>query len=209
VAMFRQVSLACLAAALAAGAAGCGSSGGTGPLASDSAPTVVSEAMANTIAAQSVTITGGPTAALAVDLTIVHGLGCTGTIVQNSVQSTVIWIGKTVYARSTGMPANEWMRGTTTDPNLQGLLALCQPANMLAGLSASGFSDATRSATVYHGQPALSLTIPGSAQGSGKPGTVVVTDTASPVLLNISGSGPGSVTFSGYGATKTIAPPAS
>jgi hypothetical protein len=207
--MFRQVALVYLAAALAAGIAGCGSSGGSGdgPLAPDSVTTIITEAKANTIAAQSFTISGGP-ASLSVHLTIVRGLGCTGTIVQGITKSKLIWIGKTVYAHTAGMPANEWMRGTSSASNVQGLLALCTPSSFLAALSGPGVSNATRSVTVYDGQPALAISLPGTGQGNGQSGSIVVTDTATPVLLNISAPGSGSFTFTGYGAAKTIAPPA-
>lgn len=209
-AMFRQVALVYLAAALAAGIARCGSSGGSGggPLAPDSVTTIITEAKANTIAAQSFTISGGPSASISVHLTIVRGLGCTGTIVQGTAKSKLIWIGKTVYAHTAGMPANEWMRGTSSDSNVQGLLSLCTPGSFLAALSEPSVSNATRSVTVYDGQPALAISLPGAGQGNGQPGSIVVTDTATPVLLNISAPGSGSFTFTGYGATKTIAPPA-
>jgi hypothetical protein len=70
----------------------------------------------------------------------------------------------------------------------------------------SGVTSAARSVTVQDGQPALSLSLPGTAGAQG--GTIVVTDTATPVLLNISQPGSGNLTFSRYGATKTITPPA-
>jgi hypothetical protein len=211
VALFRDVALAfvpaALTAALAAGIAGCGSSGGTGPLASASATEIISEAMSNTTAAQSFTISGSPTASLAVDLTIVRGVGCTGTIVQGATKSTLIWTGTTVYAHSDGMPANEWKRATSSDSNVAGLIALCTPSSILAPLSASAFSNATRTATMFNGQPALAFALNGTGQGR-TTGSVVVTDSASPVLLSITGAGSAGLTFTAYGATRTIAPPA-
>jgi hypothetical protein len=203
--MSRRLALAFLAVALAAGAAGCGSSGGGDPLAPDSTTAIIAEAMTNTVAARSVTISGGASATQSVDLTFVRGVGCTGTITQGATTSTLIWIGKAVYAHSAGAPANQWMRGTSSDPSLQGLLALCVPSSILAPLSPSAFSGATRSATVVGGQPALALTPPGS--GTSGPGTVIVSDTATPVVLAITSPGHGSLTFSGYGAAKTITPP--
>lgn len=208
-AMFRQLAPAFLAVALAAGITGCGSSAGsTSPLASDSATTIIAEAMANTIAAQSFTISGGTSASLSVDLTIVRGLGCSGTIVRGTTRWKVIWIGKTAYAHAASMPANEWMRGASTASDIQGLIALCMPSSLLAPLSAAGVSGATRSVTVYDGQQAIALTLPGTAQDPGRTGAIVVTDTPTPVLLAISEPGSGAFTFTGYGATKTIAPPA-
>lgn len=211
-AMFRQVVLAYVAVALTAGITGCGSSGGsgsTGPLASDSVTTIITEAKANTIAAQSFTVSGASSASLSMDLTIVRGLGCTGTIVQGTTKSRLIWIGKTVYAHTAGMPANEWMRGASSASNVQGLIDLCKPSSLLAPLSASGIGSATRSVTAYDGQQALALALPGTNQGgNGQPGSIVVTDTKTPVLLKISEPGTGSLTFTGYGAQTMIAPPA-
>ena len=210
-AMFRQVALAYLAVALTAGIAACGSSGGSGstdPLAPYSVTSIITAAKANTIAAQSFTVSGGTSASLSVDLTIVRGLGCDGTIVQGTTKSKLIWIGTTAYAHTASMPADEWMRGASSASDIQGLIDLCKPSTLLAPLSASGFSSATRSVMMYDGQPAVTLTLPGTGQGSGQPGSVVVTDTQTPVLLNISEPGAGNFTFTGYGAAKTITPPA-
>ena len=206
--MFRRLAVACLAGALTAGITGCGSSSGS-PLASDSVATIISEATANTIAAQSFTLSGGTSASHSVDLTIVRGLGCSGTIVQGTATAKLIWIGKTVYAHSAGMPANTWMRGADDLASVQGLIALCRPSSLLAPLSAAGVSGATRSVTVYDGQPALALTLPGTEQDPGQTESIIVTDTPKPVLLDISDPGVGEFTFTGYGAAKTIAPPKS
>jgi hypothetical protein len=134
--------------------------------------------------------------------------GCSGTIVQGTTTSKLIWIGKTVYEHTAGMLTNEWLRGSSTASDIQGLIDLCMPSNLLAPLSLSGVSSATRSVTVYDAQPALALTLPGTAQDPSKTGSIVVTDTQTPVLLDISEPGSGAFTFTGYGATKTIAPPA-
>lgn len=208
--MSRQLALAYLAVALTAGITGCGSSGGsgsTGPLATDSAATILTDATADTIAAQSFTLSGGISASLSVNLTIVRGLGCSGTVVQGTTKWTLIWIGKTIYAHTAQMAANEWMRGASSSSNLAGLIDLCKPSSLLGSLSAAGVANATRS-TVYNGQPALALTLPGSAQDNSQAGSVIVTDTQTPVLLNISEPDTGNFTFTGYGAVKTIAPPA-
>ncbi len=208
-AMFRQLALPYLAVALTAGITGCGSSSGsTSPLASDSVTAIITEATANTIAAQSFTISGGTSASESADLTIVRGLGCSGTIVLGTTRWKVIWIGNTVYAHASSMPANEWMRGASTTSDIQGLIALCMPSSLLAPLSAPDVGSATRSVTVYDGQPALALTLAGTDQDPGQTESIVVTDTQTPVLLDISEPGSGEFTFTGYGATKTIAPPA-
>lgn len=209
--MFRPVALTSLAIAVAAGITGCvwaGGSGSPSPLATDSATTIISEATADTLAAQSLTISGGTSASLSIALTIVRGVGCAGIVTQGTTRSQLIWIGKTVYAQKAGMPSSEWMRGTSTDANVQGLIHLCQPSSYLDPLlSVSGVSSATRSVTVYHGQPALSLSLPATSQDTGKPAMIVVTNTQTPVLLNIAEPGSGNFTFTGYGATRTINPP--
>ena len=206
-AISRQPALAFLVVALTAGIIGCGSSGSASPLASDSVTTIFTKATDNTIAAQSFTIAGGTSPNLFVDLTIVRGLGCTGTIYQGTTTSKLVWVGPTVYEHTSGMPANEWMKGASTDSAVQDLIGLCNPNSHLAPLTAAGVSSATRSVTAYHGQPALTLTLPGTQQDPSRTGTIVVTDTQSPLLLDISEPGTGAFAFTGYGATKTITPP--
>ena len=207
-AMFRRLALAYLAVALTAGITGCGSSsGGASPLASDSVTTIFAEATNNTIAAQSFTIAGGTSASLFIDLTIVRGVGCSGTIYQPKTTSKLVWVGQTVYEHTSGMPTIEWLKGPSNSSAVQGLIDLCNPNNLLAPLTAAGVSSATRSVTVYHGQPALTLTLPGTQQDPSLTGAIVVTDTQEPLLLDISEPGAGAYAFTGYGATTTITPP--
>jgi hypothetical protein len=104
------------------------------------------------------------------------------------------------------MPTNEWMRAASSASNIQGLIDLCKPGSLLAPLSASGLSSAVRTVTSYDGQSALTLNWTDPANG--QPGSIVVTDTQTPVLLNISEPGFGNLTFTRYGSTQTIAPPA-
>jgi hypothetical protein len=142
-------------------------------------------------------------------LTIVRSVGCTGTVTQGTTKSKLIWVGKAVYAQPASMGSNEWMRGASTDADLQSLIRVCEPSSFLDPLlSVSGASSATRSVTVYDGQPALSFSLPEVSQGNGKPATIVVTDTQAPLLLNVAEPGSGNFTFTGYGAAKTIVPPA-
>jgi hypothetical protein len=209
VAIFRQLALAFLAVALMAGIIGCGSPGSASPLASESVTTIFTEATDNTIAAQSFTVAGGTSASFFVDLTIVRGLGCSGTIFQGKTTSKLVWIGQTVYEHSSGMPSNVWMKGASTASAVQGLIDLCNPSSLLAPLTTAGVSSATRSVTVYDGQPALTLTLPGTQQDPSQTGSIVVTDTQKPLLLDISEPGAGAFGFTGYGATKTITPPGS
>jgi hypothetical protein len=191
--------------ALGAGLAGCGSPGSpgsAGPLAQDSAAAVIELAKAHTAAAQSVTVAGRPGPGISVDLAIVPGAGCTGTVTQRGTTSRLIVDGSTVYAHTAGMPANEWERGSAASQ--PGLAGLCQLATILAPLSASSVAGAARSVAVHAGQPALTLS--GTDPATGKPVSVTVTDTAEPVMLSITGAG-GSLSFTGYGATKKIEPP--
>jgi hypothetical protein len=205
--MFRQVGV-CLAIAVAAGITGCGSPGPTGPLASASVAAIIADATSNTLAAQSFTISGGTSATSAVDLTIVRNVGCTGTITHGTSKARFILIGATAYAHSAGMPADEWMKGSSSQASIQNLVNLCKPSSFLTPLlTATGVSSATRSDTVYDGQQALSLSIPGTAADGNQPATIVVTDTQAPVLLKIAQPGSGDFTFTGYGAAATIVAP--
>jgi hypothetical protein len=196
---------------LAAGITGCGSSAGSGspgPLASDNVATIIAQATTNTIGAQSFTVSGDTSLSFSFDVTIVRGLGCSGTVHVGAIKWKLIWVGKTVYGHSGSMPANEWMRGASSASNIQGLINVCNPSTLLEPLSASDISSATRSVTVYDGQPALTFTLPETDVGTSQPGSIVVTDTQTPVLLNISVPGSGDFTFTAHGATKTITPPA-
>ena len=200
-ALFRRVALACLAIALAAAIAGCGSSGG-GPLGSDSVATIIALAKADTIAAQSVTVSGRPTPSMSLNLAIVRGTGCTGTVTQGTRKSRLVLVGNTIYAHTDGMPAKVWMRGTAASQ--AGLASLCQLESVLAPLDASTVTSANRSVTAQAGQPALTLSWTDGA--SGQSSSVTVTDTAAPLLLSIA-EGSASISFAGYGATKKIDPP--
>jgi hypothetical protein len=209
--MFRQIALASVVIALAAAVTGCGSSGSSGgssPLAPDTVAAIIQQATANTLASQSFTISGGASATLSIDMTIVRSVGCTGIITQGATKEKLIWVGKTVYGQKTGMAANQWQRGASDEANLQGLISVCEPSTFLDPLlSATGDTNATRSVTTYNGQPALSLSLPASSQSSGKAATIVVTNTDTPLLLSITEPGAGNFTFTGYGAVKTIEPP--
>jgi hypothetical protein len=195
------VAPACLAIALAAAIAGCGSSGG-GPLASDSDATIIALAKADTIAAQSVTMSGRPTSSISVNLAIVPGTGCAGTITQGTTKSRLVLVGNTIYAHTDGMPTKVWMKGTAASQAV--LAALCQLESVLAPLSASTVTSAKRSVTLYAGQPALTLSWIDGATGQSS--SLTVTDTAAPLLLSIT-EGSASISFAGYGATKKIDPP--
>jgi hypothetical protein len=207
-AMFRRVA-PFIAVAVTVGIAACSSSGGiggSGPLASESVKTIRAQATANTLAAQSFTISGSAATSSSVDLMIVHGVGCSGTISQSTGTSKFIWIGATAYAHTASMPANEWMKGSSSQADLQSLINLCKPASYLDPLlNVSGADSATAATTVYKGQSALTLSLPGT---NGETGSVV-SDARKPLLLDVSEPGSGSFTFSGYGATETITAPAS
>jgi hypothetical protein len=209
--MFRQIALASSLIALAAGITACGSSGsggGSSPLASDTVATIIQQATANTLQSQSFTISGGTTGSATIHMTIVRTVGCAGTITQGAAVQKLVWVGKTVYGQKTGMPANQWQRGTSTDADLQSLISVCEPSTYLDPLlTTSGGTNASRSVTVVGGQPALTLSLPASNQSTGKPATIVVTNTPAPLLLSITEPGSGNFTFTGYGAAKTITPP--
>ena len=104
------------------------------------------------------------------------------------------------FREPAGMATDEWMRGASTASSMQGLIDLCNPNSLLAPLSASGVSGATRSVTMYHGQPALALTLPGTQQDPSPTGSIIVTDTPKPLLLDISEPGSGAFAFTGYEA---------
>jgi len=207
VATFRRLALECIVVLLAAGITGCGSSGGSGspgPLASDNVATIIAQATTNTIAAQS-----SPYRRYLFEFLLRRDdRPRPGLLRHHPRGRSQAHLGREDRVRALGEPANQWMKGASSASDIQGLINVCNPSTLLEPLSASDISNATRSVTVYDGQPALTFTLPETDVGTSQPGSIVVTDTQTPVLLNISVPGSGDFTFTAYGVTKTITPPA-
>ena len=227
-----QGTLAALASALlAVGAAGCGGAGpaGTGagskanPLATLSADQIASKAFADLRAATAVHVAGSVTDSgqpIGLNLTLVHGKGCDGSMsMQNKGSFLLIMIGTAVWllpdvkfwkANGGGAPAvlkilaGKYLK-TSAKGGLAQLGQLCDPSKLLGPFMNMTGLVKGKNATIS-GQPALRLT------DGANSGSVYVSVSARPRLLRITSTGSSSaqLDFTGYGTPVTLtAPPAS
>ena len=230
-AALAAVSASCLAVT-ACGASSSGSAGGVAtasattsvdPLASVSANTIATKAIADLKAASTETIRGSFTdsgQAFTLDLGIESGKGCTGSIGEGSKGSfKLIVIGKTLYLdpddtfwkANAGSSANSVIAlvngryiKTTTSGSMGQLAKLCD----LSQVVASSFKT---DGTLTKGHPSTTSGVTVLTLSEGTANTMVVTDEAKPEVLEIksaadsSGVG-GDLTFSAI-APVTLAPP--
>lgn len=211
-----------LTAAVVASAAACGSSASSDPLAGLTSKQIASQAVTGTEAASSVRIHGqtsdsGQT--LSVDLTIVKGKGCQGTLSEGSVGSfKLVYTGGTVWVlpdsqfyQASKVPAavqaildGKYLEVKSTANGIGSIANLCTMSTLLGQLTKdAGTTKGVK--TTLNGQPAVKITDNTGA------GYAYVTDTAPPRWLQITkpGASGGSLSFS-YGTTSTITtPPAS
>lgn len=211
-----------LTAAVVASAAACGSSASSDPLAGLTSKQIASQAVTGTEAASSVRIHGqtsdsGQT--LSVDLTIVKGKGCQGTLSEGSVGSfKLVYTGGTVWVlpdsqfyQANKVPAaaqaildGKYLEVKSTTNGIGSIANLCTMSTLLGQLTKDA-GPAKGVKTTLNGQPAVKIT---DNTGSGY---AYVTDTAPPQFLQVTkpGASGGTVNFS-YGTTTTITtPPAS
>jgi len=203
-------------------AAGTPAPGGS-PLAGESAGQIVSEAAANTEASSSVRMQGAGTQAgkgITFDLSLARGQGCEGTLSMSKTETfQLVYLHSTVWMK----PSNafyaslgsdkaalsalegKYIKVSATNSLIGNISQLCALNGLLGGISSqSGKGYAAASAT-FGGQPAIKITQPGH------PGYAYVSDTAKPVILQVSqpGSSGGTITFADYNVPVTItAPPA-
>lgn len=180
------------------------------------------EAETNTRAVSSVRIAGAGTEAnkgVTFDLTLVRGKGCEGTVTMSKTQSfRLVYLGSTVWMKpsdafyaslGSNKSALSLLEGkyikvsvnSSLTPNigelctLSGLLGTAGPASG----PGNGYAATT---TTFRGQPAIKIT------QSGRPGYAYVSDTAKPLLLQVTepGASGGSITFSRYNARDDHSP---
>jgi hypothetical protein len=204
---------------IAAGTAGCASgnssssSASSDPLASDSIATIINDARANATAAQSVHVAGWVISSgekESISLTLVRGQGCAGTVTVGGVGTVgLVWIGKTVWLRAPTMPANEYVKTDTSNPQVKNITSECSMSGFLSGVTATGDVAGTRARTTINGKPAVVVTVVNPSDGHNE--SAYVTDTAEPLLLRLSeaSSAGGLLNFTGYGATRSLTPPPS
>jgi hypothetical protein len=210
-------------AAVIAGAAACGSSGSTDPLAGLTAQQIATKAVAATEAAPIARVTGSGTDSgqtITVDLTLVHGKGCDGTLGEGNLGSlTLIDDGPTTWIlpdskfyKTSGAPASvaallagKYLETASSNSDVASLSQLCSMSKLLSQFTVDAGSGKGTLTTV-NGQSAVEINDKTGA------GHAWVTDTAAPELLRIEkpGSSGGEINFTyPASAPAPAAPPAS
>lgn len=227
-----------LSTALGMGAAACGSGGTAGsaasasasadPLAALSAGQIFNRAVRDLRTANAVHVTGNVVDSgqhIGLDLTLVGGTGCTGTMTMRGKGSfRLILIGKTVWIKpdrkfwktSGGsdsaavlqLLAGKYLKTSASGNGLGSLASLCKPSKLAGGFGGVR-SDATakRQHITVAGQPALRF----AGKDRHGSGSLDVSDSATPRILRIvaAGSAVAHLEFTGYGQTVPLtAPPA-
>jgi len=208
-----------LTAALSAGAAACGSSASSDPLAGLTSTQIARQAVTGTEAASSVRIYGQGSDSgqpLSIDLTIVKGKGCQGSLSEGSVGSfKLVYTGGTVWVlpdskfyQSNNVPAavtsilnGKWLEVKGTTSGIGTIANLCTMSTLLGQFTGDA-GNAKGVKTTLNGQPAVKIT------DNTDKGYAYVTDTAPPQLLQVTkpGAGGGTINFS-YNTATTITPP--
>ena len=196
------------------------------PLADWSVKRVETQSQTDTLAAPYVRVTGTGTDSgqqVAFDLTMVAGVGCRGTMTEQGNGSfTLINKGNTVWVKPDATfwtneagqdKAKQLVASLLTGKYLQeqagtglgSLASMCSLRGLLGNSSQpSGDGSFTRAGTaLIDGQRALKFT------STKEHGYVYVTDTARPVILQMTvpGSGGGSISFTYYATAPAITPP--
>ncbi len=207
------------------------SSGGGDPLANTSAKTIVTEAVNNLKAASTVTMKGTIVQSgtdMTVDLGYKGSSGCTGTIALKGKGSlTLVVIGSKAYlkmdnaflqavagseaATAIAVLDGRYVEASTSDSNVSSFASLCNLTSLSSSF-AQADSDTFKKGTVrtLNGQQV----VPIEDDTSG--GTMYVTDTSSPQVVEITSAGgsggssdsTGSLTFN-VGAPVTLTAPPS
>jgi hypothetical protein len=237
VSRFRGAALAALAAAVIGAAAACGSSPASSPtspatngkaanIASvkatpKNASAVVAAAVADTQAASTVHMTGAGSDSgkgVTFDLTLVRGQGCEGTLSMSKADTfQLVYKGQTVWMKPSdafyaslgndkaalSLLEGKYIKVKSTNSLIGNVSTLCTMSGLLGGVSPAAGSGYVATTSTFNGQPAIKITQPG------RPGYAIVSDTAKPLLLQVSvpGAAGGTITFSDYNAPATITPP--
>lgn len=204
----------------AANSPAAGGNSATAPPKSGSA--IIAAAVTNTQAASTVRMTGtGSDAGKGVtfDLTLVRGQGCEGTLSMSKADTfQLIYLGQTVWMKPSNafyaslgnsnkaalaLLQGKYIKVKATNSLIGNISTLCTMSGLLGGVSRASGAGYVASTATFNGQPAIKITQPDH------PGYAIVSDTAKPVLLQVSvpGSAGGTITFSDYNAPARITPP--
>jgi hypothetical protein len=235
----RPVFAAVAATAVAAVTIACGSSAttnhaGTGfaakpasaaptgaPLAGQSAGQIFNAAVANTDAASSVRMRGASTQAgqaITFDLTLARGEGCEGTLAMSKTETfQVVYLDKTVWMKpsaafytslgtgkaSVSALGGKYIKATATNSLTGNISQLCTLSGLLSAIGSLPANRYAGASATFSRQPAIKITQPG------RPEYAYVSDTAKPVILQLSepGSSGATLTFSDYNVPVTITSP--
>jgi hypothetical protein len=220
----RGVAATAVACVTGLAVAACGGSGGD-PLADMSAKQVVTKAVSNLKAAPTFGLSGRitePGGDLTLHLDYKRGTGCKGTIAQAGKGSfTLVVIGTTAWMKAddafwrayAGSDASQaiallsgrYLKGSTTNANVASLTQLCDVNTLTSQLSLP--TDVVKGkVTTLGGQQVVPLT------DKAKGGTLYVTDTSSPQIVevvNTTAGNSGKITFTVGNPVTLTAPPAS
>jgi hypothetical protein len=217
------VLAAAITAMIAAGAAACSSSGSTDPLAGLTSAQIATKAVAATEAAPVVSVSGSGSDSgqtITVDLTLVHGKGCEGTLGEGNLGSLKLiddgpttWIlPDSKFYKTSGAPssvaallAGKYLETASSNSDVSSLSQLCSMSKLLSQFTVDA-GNGKGTLTTVDGQSAVEINDKSGA------GHAWVSDTATPELLRIQkpGSSGGELNFT-YPATAPAltAPPAS
>lgn len=220
----RGVAAVAVACVTGMAVVACAGSSGD-PLASTSAKQVLTKAISNLKAAPTFGLSGNLTDSgghTTVDLKYKHGTGCKGTIaVAGKGSFALVVIGTTAwvqlddtfwrtYAGSNAQQAialfhGRYLKGSTTNANVASLTQLCDVNSLASQLSVP--TDVVKGkVTTLGGQQVLPLI------DKAKGGTLYVTDTSSPQVVqvvNTTAGESGKITFTMGNPVTLTAPPAS
>lgn len=232
----RAVSVAVLGAAIATSLSACGPTTSTksttasstpsksaGPLDGLSGGEIAQKAMVNLKQASTFHYAGTGKSSgmtIAMDITVVSGKGCEGSLTEGKGSVMVTMIDTTVWAKADrafwiangisdpavlSMVADKWIR-TTKSGNLGSSMSnLCNLNKMLDPKVVGGTTRLQKGSTsTVDGQPALQLK---DTAGSG---TIEVSNTAEPRLLSATDPSPtdgGTFAFTDYNAPVNLTPP--
>jgi hypothetical protein len=221
----RMLSATVLSAAVAAGVTACGTSSSStaaAPLSGLSADQIATRAIANLKTAATVRVTGdvvssGQTYDL--DLTLVRAQGCAGTMAQVGTGSfkmiaigDKVWIepNRQFWEKAGGADAavlkvlsGKYLK-VKASSQLGSLSGFCGTSELAGSFGTSPTGLVKGKTATISGQPALQI------KDSGDSGSIFVSDTAKPELLQVSGGSQGNLDFTDYNSPMTLtAPPAS
>jgi hypothetical protein len=195
-----------------------------GTLTGAPAAALANQAIAGTEAAGSVRVSGHNVGTgtggqhVTFDLTLVKNVGCAGVISLSAAETFKIinaggyvWLlpNSAFYASQhisqsvQALLAGKYIKVKADDRQIASLSQICTFSSLFGKLSRASGTGYTATPVTYHGQPAYRIT------QAGQSGTVIVSNTAQPLLLLISDpqSSGGIITFTNYNTVTTITVP--